>query len=227
MTPPQQPGEGEPDHEPEKPESPASEWQSDDQTAAEGTGQEDPEQSDAGAHASSESPYPEGDQKSGDQKSGDQESGDQSSAPKKKRKTGVLIGVAAALVLVIGGGIALIMTFVAGSSAQAAAEDYVKLSDKEAQQPKSVTAEDYRPLICGKAMPQIEQLQKQKQEFLKIAKPEQLEQIKKVKTSVKNVEETGDTAKATFESTAPGQGPKSSKLDLIKENGDWKICTSQ
>jgi uncharacterized protein HemX len=144
------------------------------------------------------------------------------SAPK-KRKTGLIVGIAAALVvLAVGAGVGFV--FLGSGSAQSAAEDYASLSTKETQDPRSVTAEDYRPIVCSQAMPQIEQLQQQKEEFLKAAKPEDLEQLKQVRVSVAGVQENGDSGSATIQSTMPGQQPQSTDLKLVKEDGDWKLC---
>ncbi|MEV0699607.1 hypothetical protein AB0I53_17055 [Saccharopolyspora sp. NPDC050389] len=140
-----------------------------------------------------------------------------------KRRTGLIVGVAAAVV-VLAGGAGVGFMLVGGGSAQSAAEDYVALSMKETQDPRSVTADDYRPIVCKQAMPQIEQLQQVKEEFLKTAKPEDLEQLKTVQVSVKSVQENGDSGSATVESTFPGQPPQSSELKLVKEDGDWRLC---
>lgn len=140
-----------------------------------------------------------------------------------KKKTGLILGVAAAVVVLAGGGGVGLMVF-GGGSAQSAAEDYVALSMKETKDPRSVTADDYRPIVCEQAMPQIEQLQQVKEEFLKTAKPADLEQLKAVQVSVKSVQDNGDSGSATVESAFPGQPPESSDLKLVKENGDWKLC---
>ncbi|MEV5540980.1 hypothetical protein AB0L13_29425 [Saccharopolyspora shandongensis] len=140
-----------------------------------------------------------------------------------KRKTGLIVGVAAAAVVLAGGAGVGFMVF-GGGSAQSAAEDYVALSMKETKDPRSVTADDYRPIVCEQAMPQIEQLQQVKEEFLKTAKPEDLEQLKTVQVSVKSVQENGDSGSATVESAFPGQAPESSDLKLVKEDGNWKLC---
>lgn len=144
-------------------------------------------------------------------------------APKRKR-TGLVIGAVAAAVVILGGGAALIFAFTGGDSARTVAEKYVAVSTKETQRPASVTAADYRPLICGKSMPQIEQVQKQKEQFLKTAKPEQLEMIKKVRNTVKDVRTDGDSGTVTLETAAPGTPPQTAQLNLVKEGGDWKLC---
>ncbi|SFT07688.1 hypothetical protein [Saccharopolyspora flava] len=148
------------------------------------------------------------------------ESGEQ---PKKKRKTGMIIAVAASLVVIAAVAVGAFWLF-SGGSAQAAAEDYAALSTKETQDPRSVTADDYRAVVCNAAMPQIEELQKQKEEFLKVAKPQDFEMLKQVKTTVKGVQENGDSGTATMESTVPGQQPATAQLKLVKEDGDWKLC---
>lgn len=145
-----------------------------------------------------------------------------SDAPKKK-KTGLIIGVAAAAVLVLAAaGVGAYLLF-AGPSAQKVAENYAAVSNQETQDPASVKVDDYRSLVCSKAMPQIEQIQKQKEAFLKQAKPQDLELLKKVKTSVKNVQADGDKGKVVLEQTVPGQPPQQLNLSLIKEDG-WKLC---
>ncbi|GAA2360192.1 hypothetical protein GCM10009854_44000 [Saccharopolyspora halophila] len=143
-------------------------------------------------------------------------------APKKK-KTGLIVGVAAAAVLVLAAaGVGAYMLF-SGPSAQKVAEDYAAVSNQETQDPASVSVDDYRSLVCSKAMPQIEQIQKQKEAFLKQAKPQDLDMLKQVHTSVKNVQADGDKGKVTLEQTVPGQQAQELNLNLIKEDG-WKLC---
>ncbi|MEV4648899.1 hypothetical protein [Saccharopolyspora sp. NPDC049357] len=142
---------------------------------------------------------------------------------KKKSKVGMIVAVAAS-VLVIAVVAAGAFWLFSGGSAQSTAEDYAALSTKETQDPRSVKADDYRAVVCNSAMPQIEELQKQKAEFLKVAKPQDLEMLKQVKTTVKSVQENGDTGTATMESTVPGQQPQAAELKLVKEDGDWKLC---
>ncbi|MDI2027783.1 hypothetical protein QFW96_04145 [Saccharopolyspora sp. TS4A08] len=151
------------------------------------------------------------------------ESAEAGEQPKKKRKTGMIIAVAASVVVLAAVAAGAFWLFSSGS-AQAAAEDYAAISTKETQDPRSVTADDYRPVVCNAAMPQIEELQKQKEEFLKVAKPQDFEMLKQVKTTVKGVQENGDSGTATMESTVPGQQPATAQLKLVKEDGDWKLC---
>ncbi|RRO20656.1 hypothetical protein EIL87_01960 [Saccharopolyspora rhizosphaerae] len=143
--------------------------------------------------------------------------------PKKKSKVGMVVAVAASVLVIAVVAVGAFWLFT-GNSAQSAAEDYAALSTKETQDPRSVKADDYRSVVCSSAMPQIEELQKQKEEFLKVAKPQDLEMLKQVKTSVKGVQESGDNGTATIESTVPGQPPQSAELKLVKEDGDWKLC---
>ena len=143
--------------------------------------------------------------------------------PAKKKRTGLIIGIAAA-VLVVAGGAAAGYAYFAAGSAQSVAEDYAALSTRETQDPRSVTAENYRAFVCQQAMPQIEQMQQQKEEFLKVARPQDLELLKQVQTSVKSVQENGDSGNVALESTMPGQPPQPSNLKLTKEDGDWKLC---
>ncbi|QUH02219.1 hypothetical protein HUO13_16715 [Saccharopolyspora erythraea] len=172
------------------------------------------------------------DEQAADQQEADEQAVDQQAAgqageaeavPAKKRKTGLVVGIAAA-VLVIAGGAAAGYVYLWGASAQSVAEDYAALTTQETQDPRSVTAESYRPFVCSQAMPQIEQLQQEKGEFLKVARPQDLEQLKTVKTSVKSVQESGDSGTVALESTIPGQPPQSTNLKLTKEDGDWKLC---
>ncbi|MFC7342853.1 hypothetical protein [Saccharopolyspora griseoalba] len=145
-----------------------------------------------------------------------------SDAPKKK-KTGLLIGAIAAGVLVLAAaGVGAYMLF-AGPSAQNVAESYAEVTNRETQDPASVNVDDYKPLVCNKVMPQIEQIQKTKEAFLKQAKPQDLEMLKQVKTSVKNVQADGDKGKVVLEQTVPGQQPQQLNLSLVKEDG-WKLC---
>lgn len=160
------------------------------------------------------------------QNSGAQEgsgSGEQSEGTKKSKKPLVIIGVVILVVLIAGAGAAA-WAFLGGNSAQQAAERYVELSARETQDPKSVKADDYREVVCSKAMPQIEQVQKEKEKFLQQARPQDLEQLKQVKTTLKGVEENGDTGKATIETSMPQVPPQSVDLQLTKEDGDWKLC---
>lgn len=142
---------------------------------------------------------------------------------KKKSKVGVIVAVAASVLVIAVVAVGAFWLF-SGGSAQSTAEDYAALSTKETQDPRSVKADDYRAVVCNSAMPQIEELQKQKEEFLKVAKPQDLEMLKQVKTTVKSVQENGDTGTATMESTVPGQQPQAAELKLVKEDGDWKLC---
>ncbi|MBQ0923836.1 Rv0361 family membrane protein [Saccharopolyspora endophytica] len=143
--------------------------------------------------------------------------------PAKKSKVGVIVAVAASVLVIAVVAVGAFWLF-SGGSAQSTAEDYAALSTKETQDPRSVKADDYRAVVCNSAMPQIEELQKQKEEFLKVAKPQDLEMLKQVKTTVKSVQENGDTGTATMESTVPGQQPQAAELKLVKEDGDWKLC---
>lgn len=142
---------------------------------------------------------------------------------KKKSKVGMIVAVAASALVIAVVAVGAFWLF-SGGSAQSTAEDYAALSTKETQDPRSVKADDYRAVVCNSAMPQIEELQKQKEEFLKVAKPQDLEMLKQVKTTVKSVQENGDTGTATMESTVPGQQPQAAELKLVKEDGDWKLC---
>lgn len=142
---------------------------------------------------------------------------------KKKGKVGMIVAVAASALVIAVVAVGAFWLF-SGGSAQSTAEDYATLSTKETQDPRSVKADDYRAVVCNSAMPQIEELQKQKEEFLKVAKPQDLEMLKQVKTTVKAVQENGDTGTATMESTVPGQQPQAAELKLVKEDGDWKLC---
>ncbi|MEB3372163.1 Rv0361 family membrane protein [Saccharopolyspora mangrovi] len=141
----------------------------------------------------------------------------------KKNKVGVIVAVAASVLVIAVVAVGAFWLF-SGGSAQSTAEDYAALSTKETQDPRSVKADDYRAVVCNAAMPQIEELQKQKEEFLKVAKPQDLEMLKQVKTTVKGVQENGDNGTATMESTVPGQQPQTAELKLVKEDGDWKLC---
>ncbi|MBE9375320.1 hypothetical protein IQ251_12780 [Saccharopolyspora sp. HNM0983] len=143
---------------------------------------------------------------------------------KKSKKPAVIIGVVAAAVIILGGAGAAAYVFLGGNSAQEAAERYVELSSRETQDPKSVHAEDYRAVVCSQAMPQIEQVQQEKDQFLQQAGPEELEQLKQVKTTLKGVEENGDTGTAKIETSMPEVEPQSVDLKLVKEEGDWKLC---
>ncbi|TDD85198.1 hypothetical protein E1202_21765 [Saccharopolyspora karakumensis] len=143
--------------------------------------------------------------------------------PARKSKVGMIVAVAASALVIAVVAVGAFWLF-SGSSAQSTAEDYAALSTKETQDPRSVKADDYRAVVCNSAMPQIEELQKQKEEFLKVAKPQDLEMLKQVKTTVKSVQENGDTGTATMESTVPGQPPQAADLKLVKEDGDWKLC---
>lgn len=143
--------------------------------------------------------------------------------PKKKSKVGMIVAVAASVLVIAVVAVGAFWLF-SGGSAQSTAEDYAALSTKETQDPRSVKADDYRAVVCNAAMPQIEELQKQKEEFLKVAKPQDLEMLKQVKTTVKGVQENGDNGTATMESTVPGQQPQTAELKLVKEDGDWKLC---
>lgn len=143
-------------------------------------------------------------------------------APKKK-KTGLIVGIAAAAVLVLAAAGAGAYMLFSGPSAQKVAENYAEVSNRETQDPASVNVEDYKSLVCSKAMPQIEQIQKQKEAFLKQAKPQDLDMLKQVRTSVKNVQADGDKGKVTLEQTVPGQQAQELNLNLIKEDG-WKLC---
>lgn len=151
---------------------------------------------------------------------GTAESGEQ---PKKKSKVGMIVAVAASVLVIAIVAVGAFWLF-SGGSAQSTAEDYAALSTKETQDPRSVKADDYRAVVCSSAMPQIEELQKQKEEFLKVAKPQDLDMLKQVKTTVKGVQENGDSGTATMESTVPGQQPQTAELKLVKEDGDWKLC---
>ncbi|CAM03720.1 hypothetical protein A8924_4839 [Saccharopolyspora erythraea NRRL 2338] len=162
------------------------------------------------------------DQQGTDQHEADQ-AGEADAVPAGKRKTGLVVGIAAA-VLVLAGGAAAGYVYLWGASAQSVAEDYAALATQETQDPRSVTAESYRPFVCSQVMPAIEQLQQEKNEFLKVAQPQDLEQLRAVKTSVKSVQENGDSGTAALESTIPGQPPQSTNLKLTKEDGDWKLC---
>ncbi|TDC96738.1 hypothetical protein E1161_00440 [Saccharopolyspora aridisoli] len=142
---------------------------------------------------------------------------------KEKSKVGMIVAVAASVLVIAVVAVGAFWLF-SGGSAQSTAEDYAALSTKETQDPRSVKADDYRAVVCNSAMPQIEELQKQKEEFLKVAKPQDLEMLKQVKTTVKAVQENGDTGTATMESTVPGQQPQAAELKLVKEDGDWKLC---
>ena len=142
---------------------------------------------------------------------------------KSKRKVALIAGIAAAVVVVLGGAGGA-YAYYQSNTAEAAAEEYVELTSKEVQNPRSVTADDYRAVVCKKAMPQIEQVQKQKEKFLEVAKPQQLEQIKKSNTELKGVQRNGDTATAEIATSMPGQQPQVTKLDVIQEDGSWKLC---
>lgn len=147
---------------------------------------------------------------------------------KKKRKTGLIVGIAAAAVIVIAGAVTGGVLFAKGAfaSADSVAKEYVAVATQELHDPRSVTPDDYRPYVCDKAMTQIEKLQKQKEQYLKNAKPEQLDEMKKMKNSVANVQENGDKAEATIVQNAPGQQPQKAKMPLVKDGMSWKICTS-
>ncbi|GAB3279008.1 Rv0361 family membrane protein [Parasphingorhabdus pacifica] len=142
---------------------------------------------------------------------------------KSKRKVALIAGIAAALVVVLGGA-GLAYAYVQANSAEAAAEKYVEIADREVQDPRSVSADDYRQVVCSKAMPQIEQVQKQKEKFLQVAKPSDLEQIKQSKTVLKGVQQDGETGTAKLETSMPGQPPQTTELKLIQEDGSWKLC---
>jgi flagellar basal body-associated protein FliL len=184
---------------------------------SEATEQAATEQTEVGATAAAAQPAAEGhEQASG---LGEELASD---APKKK-KTGLLVGAIAAGVLVLAAaGVGAYLLF-AGPSAQNVAESYAEVTNRETQDPGSVNVGDYKPLVCNKVMPQIEQIQKTKEAFLKQAKPQDLEMLKQVKTSVKNVQADGDTGKVVLEQTVPGQQPQQLNLSLIKEDG-WKLC---
>jgi hypothetical protein len=147
---------------------------------------------------------------------------EEEAAPPKKRKALVLSIAAAVVVLGVGGGLAY--WYFWSDSAQSVAEDYVALQNKEVQDPHSVTAESYRPVVCDRAMPAINELQMQKQQFLAQATPADLGRIKQVKMTLKNVEAGGDSGRATVETTAPGQQSQTADLNLIKQNGEWRLC---
>lgn len=149
--------------------------------------------------------------------------GEQSEGKKKSKKPLVIVGVVVLVVVLAGAGAAA-WAFLGGNSAQQAAERYVELSTRETQDPKSVKADDYREVVCSQAMPQIEQVQKEKDQFLQQASPEDLDQLKQVKTTLKGVEENGDSGKATIETSMPKVPPQSVDLKLMKEEGDWKLC---
>lgn len=226
--PPQHSGQDDSNQEPER--EPEQSGQDDSARQAD----REPEQSDSGGSQPPGDQSPPGDSEasSGDpeaQQGSDQPASEQPAeageAPtSKKKRTGLLVGVAAAVVVILGGGAGLAFAFVGGDSARSVAEEYVAVTKKETQQPRSVTAENYRPIVCKKAMPQIEKMQKQKEKFLESAPPESIEKIKKMKISVKSVQENGDSGKAAFETTFPGQPPRTSELKMIKEDGDWKLC---
>ncbi len=146
-------------------------------------------------------------------------------APAKKRRTGLIAGVAAAAVVVlVGGGVGAFFVFFGGDSAKEVAERYVAVATRETQNPRSVTAADYKPIVCRKSMPQIEKMQKRKEQVLKQVSPADMQRVKQVKTSLKKVDTKGDTGTATFETSFPGQPPQSARLQLIKEDGGWQLC---
>ena len=177
----------------------------------------------SGADATSESAAPAGASEPGEssEAAASSEAGEQPA--KKKSKVGMIIAVAASVLVLAAVAVGAYLFFSAGT-AQSAADDYAALSSKETQDPRSVSADDYREVVCTKAMPQIEELQKQKEEFLKVAKPQDFEQLKQVKTSVKSVQEQGETGTVQMESSGPGAPPQTAQLQLVKEDGKWKVC---
>lgn len=243
-SPPNQPGQGDSDEQPEEqssssPENAEPTEQSasaehstteSDSTAGTPSAPEDETASDAQPAAAQPSPEeggqqetPAGGEATGETAEHSAEADEQAGRKKKRKRAGLIIGAAAAVV-VIGGAVGGYFLFFSSGSAEATAEHYVELSAKETQEPRSVSAEDYRPVVCQQAMPQIEQLQQQKQMFLEQANPEDLEQVKQVETNLEGVQEDGDSGTATIQTVVPGQEPQSAELDLIKEDGDWKLC---
>ncbi|SDM20280.1 Rv0361 family membrane protein [Allokutzneria albata] len=148
-----------------------------------------------------------------------------------KKRTGLIIGIIVAVVVLVGGGIGAYFLF-SGSSPDAIAQRAAQLMTESFG--KNVTEypiEQFREGLCAKDMEvlqsSLEKEQKRQQTNTRTTTPRSTT-ASTARFVVKEVKVEGESGKAVIERTLSREGSEDKKqdytYDLLTENGDWKIC---
>jgi hypothetical protein len=140
-----------------------------------------------------------------------------------KRHNGmILVIVAAALVLVVGGVGVFLLTRDGGTDdPNAAARQFVDAYQRGLNSSgRDANVADFEPVVCAANMPQLREVFS--------AKESPTEGAPQFRLSIKDVKTDGDKGSFTVDSeiSVPGTDKQSAEEDftLVKENGDWKVC---
>ena len=148
-----------------------------------------------------------------------------------KKRTGLIIGIIVAVVVLIGGGIGAYFLF-SGSSPDSIAQRAAQLmSESYGKDVTEYPIDQFREGLCVKDIEalqkRVDSEKKRKETNTRTTTPRS-STATTAKFVVKEVKAEGETGKVTFERTLSRTGSEDKKqdftYDLVTEDGDWKIC---
>lgn len=147
--------------------------------------------------------------------------------PPKKKKTGLVVGLAVGGVVLLGG-LVLGGYFLFSGGPRPVAEDYVALITEQVRDGRFISEQEFQPIVCERELDRMRpQLNPEAQKAARERLPEaQKRQMANADFTIREVRREGDEAFVPLRITAPDEPPDDSlELYLNTEDGDWKICT--
>ncbi|MGJ7905264.1 hypothetical protein ACOQFL_02145 [Actinopolyspora sp. H202] len=146
--------------------------------------------------------------------------------PPKKSKLPWILGGGIGGVLVLGGVGTLLFVTLSGGNGP---EDVVTRYEKAAQQQISNPLEqppmsEYDELLCEEQRQAMKETLRNQTERTAQLGEQELSDLRRTTVTTRNVEHDDKSGTFTVRISTPGEEPITNELDLVKENGDWKIC---
>ncbi|QGK69787.1 hypothetical protein GIY23_09880 [Allosaccharopolyspora coralli] len=147
--------------------------------------------------------------------------------PPKKKKTGLVVGLAAGGVVLLGG-LVLGGYFLFSGGPKPVAEDYLALLTQQVRDGRFVSEQEFAPIVCERELDRMRpQLDPKVQKAARESLPEaQKRQMANAEFTIREVRRDGDQAFVPLRVTTPDEPPDDTlELYLNTEDGDWKVCT--
>ncbi|ASU79251.1 hypothetical protein CDG81_14205 [Actinopolyspora erythraea] len=144
-----------------------------------------------------------------------------------KSKLPWILGGTGGGLLVLGGIIVLLFMTLGGNGPEDAVARYEKLAQRQLTNPLDPPpTSEYDDLLCEEQRQAVrENLRGQTEQASQLSDRE-LSKLRRSTVTARNVEHDDSSGTFTMRISTPGEEPITQELDLVKEEGSWKVCFS-